>query len=201
MRHYIQILVIQLVLLLFIVKLNAQEQITYSYHYKASTNPEDSLPTLYCAFIIEELKTFESITLTYNEKQRTFAVKDLKKMNPDRYFVEKGKVYIKVPERLKIPYLVIEGTKKNGQKKDFYALNARGDVIDTRIAKAKWKRHKARVDSMDFVRKYDNIYKGDDGLPRYKTKNGRTFIIYKDHIQEEVKPVSDSIPNVNLKNL
>jgi hypothetical protein len=164
-------------------KAGAQEKVSWKgATYTFECKPEikgDTLPKLWCVLSLTDLQKYEKLNISYNEKIDQFVTNNILKTKSADYKIENGLVYFRINENLSEPFVVIEGTDKNGKKYTFRLKDARGKTIDPAEEKLKWKKEMARVDSMDYVRRFDNVYIGKDGMPRYKAKDGRVYIIEK----------------------
>jgi hypothetical protein len=94
-------------------------------------------------------------------------------------------VLFNINETLDEPFVIVEGVDKSGRKYDINERNARGKIIDSRQEKDRWQKSISRIDSMDYVRNFDGVYVGNDGLPRFRDKNGKVYIIDRDHTYAE----------------
>ena len=164
---------------------SAQDNPLYTFSYESEVVDGDTVSQLYCSMNYNELSSYKKIAIGYNEKVKVFQTKNLSKLNPEKYHIKDDSIFFRVPERLKSPYLLIEGINTDGSKQPYHYKNKRGDIIEPGQAIKRWKKQKTRVDSMDHVRKYDNVFVGRDGHPRFKDKDNKTYIIYKDHIKED----------------
>jgi hypothetical protein len=170
-------------------KINAQEKssirrtaCTFEFKHVAKN---DTIHTLYCAIAASDLSNFEKVYLSYNDKTKTYFTKSLSKNKSEEYIVEGKFIFFRISENLVEPFVIIEGMDKLGNKFDINERNAMGKVINSKYEKARWKRSVARIDSMDFVRQFDGVYIGSDGMPRYTDKNGTVYIIEKDYTHHE----------------
>jgi hypothetical protein len=156
--------------------------------YKFESKQEvlgDSSSTTYCVMSLEELRKFNKIILSYNEKTKKFATKNLLTEKSADYKIESNLIYFKIEETLIEPFVILTGEDKDGKTFTIRERNALGNIIDPVQEKTKWKKSIARIDSMDYVRKFDNVYVGKDGKPRFKDKNGKIQVIEKSSIHLE----------------
>jgi hypothetical protein len=163
----------------------AQSSPVYSYSYEPSTDPGDSIPDLYIVFSLSDIMGYKKLELEYNSKKFTVEPDNLSLLSATIYFERDSQLYIKIPERLETPFVLVEGEGQNGNFTSFSMRDSRGKVSDPWMEKQKWEKHKTRVDSMDYLRRYDKFYIGSDGQPRFKDKDGTIYIIKKDHVTKE----------------
>jgi alpha-tubulin suppressor-like RCC1 family protein len=142
---------------------------TYQFEYKLSAK-SDTMTTLYCVIKAEEISRFVKIYVTYNDKTRQFWTRNLMTSKSAEFYMLDNLVYIKVMEQLEDPFVIIEGEDRAGRKIAFKKKSENGNTIDSKYERAKWKKSFARIDSMDFVRKHNNSFKGKDGKSMYQEK-------------------------------
>jgi len=157
---------------------------TYQFEFKKEANG-DTVSTLYCVMKVADILYFEKIYISYNDKTKQFTTRNLLKAKSGDYKIEDNLIYFKINEELEEPFVIIEGEDKSGKKYNINERNAMGKIVDSKKGKENWKKSMARIDSMDYVRQYDGVYKGRDGKPRFKDKQGKVYIIEKDHIKPE----------------
>jgi hypothetical protein len=175
--------------LALLTKINAQEKsnwkgCTYKFEFIQEAK-KDSSPTLYCVMKVTDLLDYKKIQISYNDRTKQYVTQSLLKNKSEGIRVEGNFVYFKINEILVEPFVIIEGEDLDGKKYIINERNARGQVINSREEKEKWKKSIGRIDSMDYVRQFDGIYTGKDGKPRFKDKNGKVYIIEKDHLSPE----------------
>ena len=125
---------------------------TYQFEYKL-TNKSDTLTTLYCVINAVDLIRFVKINVTYNDKTRQYFTKNIVKDKSAEFFLEDYKVYIKIMEELREPFVIIEGEDRAGRKIAYNEKSANGKTINPWHELEDWRNRMARIDSMDFVRK------------------------------------------------
>jgi hypothetical protein len=170
-------------------KVNAQENsklknLTYKFEYKQEVK-NDSLFTLYCVMTVADLLNCKKVSLSYNDKTKQYITQDLLKNKSEEFKIEGDAIWFKINEKLDVPFVIIEGEDSGGKKYNINERNARGEVIDSKQEKEKWQKSIGRVDSMDYIRQFDGVYTGKDGRPRFKDKDGKVYIIEKDHTRPE----------------
>lgn len=169
--------------------LEAQESsnsdIYYTYEYEAKTLSKDSLAQLFCVIEIKQIEIFEKIRIDYNQKKLEILVSDIMSNQDSRYKYQEGKLIFEIPEKLNNPFIEVFVYNANGDVQNAMFQNKLGEKLDPKEEKAKWVRYKTRNDSMDFIRKFNNVYIGNDGRPRYQNSSGEVYIINKKSIQKE----------------
>ena len=170
-------------------KINAQErsssrQSNYMFEFKHVAK-NDTLHTLYCVVTLSYLSDFEKVSLSYNDKTKIFITKNLLRDKSEEYFIEGNYIFFNIKENLVEPFVIITGMDKAGNKYNINERNAKGKVINSMEEKERWKKSIARIDSMDYVRQFDDVYVGKDGKPRFKDHSGNVYIIEKDHTKHE----------------
>jgi hypothetical protein len=173
----------------FVTNINAQVRTTlvsptYKFEY-GKTAKGDTANTLYCVMKVTDLRNFEKIFVSYNNKTKQFITQNILKVKSADYSVEGSLVYFKIEEQLDEPFVIIEGIDKTGKKHIINNLHGKGQVVNSRREKENWQKSTARIDSMDYIRQYEGVYKGKDGKPRFKDKQGKVYLIEKDHIRPE----------------
>jgi len=170
-------------------KINAQDNsslldFTYRFEFKKIVQG-DTLPILYCVMNISDLTNFDKVCLSYNDKTISYYTWNLFNAQSEEYYLDRDSIYFKIRENLTVPFIVVEGVDLEGQKYDIKERNAKSLVINPKEVKEKWEKSIDRVDSMDYIRKYNGVYKGRDGKPRFRDRSGHVYIIEKDHIRAE----------------
>jgi hypothetical protein len=185
-KHVTLILLCGLALL---SNISAQEKLnrevsTYRFEFKLVAK-SDSLPTLFCVMSVTDLFNYKKIYLSYNNKTKQYFTQNLLKTTPEDVRFEGYFVYFKINEILNEPFVIMEGEDSRGKRYTIYERNAIGQVINPRVDMDQWNRSYTRIDSMDYVRQFDDVYTGNDGKPRYKDKSGKVYVIEKDHTRLE----------------
>jgi hypothetical protein len=157
---------------------------TYKFEFKMA-NKGDTAFTLYCVMKVSDISNFVNIYISYNDKSKQFNVKALLNDKSTEYYVEGYLIYFKINEQLDDPYVIIEGEDRAGKRHNIKLKDARNQVVDCHKGREDWHNSMARIDSMDFVRKFDGVYIGKDGKPRFTDQHHRVFVIEKDHIRPE----------------
>ena len=172
-----------LIAVAFFMNANAQGRRGWNGHtFQFKSKPlvkGDSLHKFYCIIRKTELLEFKNIIINYNKKSKKFLVKDIFKGQSNDYILEGGYVLFNIDEKLDDPFVIVEGEDDTGNRYNIHQRNNNGKVIDPKQEKEKWEKATARIDSMDFVRRFDNVFVGADGKPRYKGKDGHIYIIEK----------------------
>jgi hypothetical protein len=175
--------------LALIININAQEKsdwrgCTYRFEF-IKESKKDTIPTLYCVVKVTDLSDYKKLNISYNDRTKQYVTQNIFKNRSEDTRVEGNYVYFKINEILDEPYVIIEGETLDGKKSSIYERNAKGQLINPSEEKDKWERSIGRVDSMDYLRKFDGVYTGKDGKPRFKDKSGKVYIIEKDHLNPE----------------
>lgn len=173
----------------FVTNINAQERTTlagptYKFEYRNSAKG-DTVNRIYCVMKVTDLRNFEKIFVSFNNKTKQYNTQNILKVSSADYSVEGSLVYFKIEGQLNEPFVIIEGLDKTGKKQNINNLNGKGQVVNSKKEKENWQRSMARIDSMDYLRQYDGVYKGKDGKPRFKDKQGKVYLIEKDHVRPE----------------
>jgi hypothetical protein len=174
--------------LAFFLHAGAQDRtnrITPSYRFEFRVSKSDTATTLYCVLKADDIIPFVKLNVSYNDKTRQYSVQSLLKEKSTEFFSETGLVYIRITEELTEPFIFIDGIDKMGRIRHFNEQSANGKNINAIAEKDKWKKAQARVDSMDYVRRYDNVYVGHDGKPRFRDNKGNVYVIENNSIHPD----------------
>jgi hypothetical protein len=167
----------------FLVNTGAQENLnqngrTFQFKPKPLAHG-DSLQKFYCMMRMADLLAYKSITVNYNNRSKKFLTKNLLTYKSADYTVNRDFILFNIDEKLNEPFVILEGEDAQGKKYNLCQRNANGEIIDPAAERAKWRKAVDRVDSMDYVKKFDNVFIGRDGRPRYKGQDGNIYIIEK----------------------
>jgi alpha-tubulin suppressor-like RCC1 family protein len=143
---------------------------TYQFEYKLSSK-SDTSTTLYCVINVVDIIRFVKINVTYNDKTRQYFTKNIVKDRSAEFFLQDYKAYIKIMEELKEPFVMVEGENLAGRKIAFNERSANGKTINPWHEIENWKNAMARIDSMDYVRHFENYFAGKNGNTIYKNKS------------------------------
>ncbi|MBN2611336.1 MAG: hypothetical protein JXB00_07250 [Bacteroidales bacterium] len=164
-----------------ITGLNAQEKLPWKnsyYKYKIShKSKEDTIPSLFCLLNLEELRKYHHIYITYNDKVKKYSTKNILKDTVADCKIEDNMVYFRINRSLSEPFVIMTGEDYKGQKYKIYEHNDRGELIDPAAEREKWVKAMNRLDSIEYVRSFDNVFIGKDGKPRHRDRNGKVHMI------------------------
>lgn len=168
---------------------SAQITPTYQFEFRLSSK-SDTATTLYCVLNAGELARFVKIYVTYNDKTRQYFTKNILRDKSAEFFLLDLKAYIKIMEELSEPFVIIEGVDKAGRRIVFNERSANGKTFNPCHEIENWKNAMSRIDSMDFVRYYDNDFSGKHGKNLYINKMEAVNVSSADQALSVQKTVS-----------
>ncbi len=157
---------------------------TYRFEFRYA-NKSDTATTLYCVLKAEDVIPFVRLNVSYNGKSRIYLVQTLLNEKSADFFVENMLVYIRIMEQLDDPFVIIDGIDRMGRIRHFNQQDATGKTLNPSAERTKWKMAQTRIDSMDYVRRFDNVFVGKDGKPRFRDNTGTVYIIERNYIHPE----------------
>ena len=163
---------------------------TFSFYY-SEPSMRDSSSALYCKIEYSEIEKYDKIKIAYDDISQEYLVKTLTTETSGSWYYENGTVYFHIDKILDDPFVVITAIKKDGTTEPLKYKNFRGDILDPHTEGKKWEKQQTRLDSLDYVHQFNHVYKGKDGKPRFRGKDGKTYIVGRGSIEEDTTPRPD----------
>ncbi len=110
------------------------------------------------------------IYVTYNDKTRQYLTRNLLTNKSPEFFLQDNMVNIKIMEQLEDPFVIIEGEDRAGRKTVFNEQSANGNTVNSKRGRDNWRKHMARIDSLDYIRRPDQASDGKGGKTKYNNK-------------------------------